>query len=84
MDVHKLSEVSSPNLEERTRSFGVEPDSTFSIYFIRLHALLDDVRAVERTENTNFGHLMDCVRLSEADQYPSKIDESYPDESLIV
>lgn len=76
-----LEEVSPLNLVERSRTFQVKVGTTFSVYFIRLCIILNDIRATQITKDeVNLTLYMDCVQLSVLDEYRTKAAKVYPGE----
>lgn len=73
--------MSSLNLAEQIHSFELA-STTLSVYYMRLSVILNDIGTAGGTEKkVKFSHVMDdCVQRSEADQYPVKVSEIYPDE----
>ena len=69
------------NLSEKLRIFSVPAGTSFSAYALQLFKLLESIRNSDGTpQSVNLSFVMDCVRKSIFYQYPTKIQELFPDE----
>lgn len=75
-----LGDISSPDLAKRIFTFEVEVGATFSIYYICLCIILNNICPAYATGGgkSNLRNAMECIRRSIMNQYPPKAVDVYP------